>query len=161
MQNLSLNTLEQIERMNNLSRVRKSENNNTETEETKKIFNELRNNFPKERIKKIRRKFYLKEYFKEYLKKLEQKNSLTKQKKQKKERCVEALKKIEKYLKKLKEDLNRLERHQYSDIEDHEYKGIRQIEILFDKINEEDYYKLIKTSGDFNDNYIKYESRGD
>ena len=37
----------------------KSEDNDTEIEETKKIFNELRNNFSKEEIKKIRRKFYV------------------------------------------------------------------------------------------------------
>ena len=98
MQNLSLNELEQIERMNNLSlnelkktaktrsiknyedmpkedlliallksnqshiELLKSENNNnnTEIEETKKIFSKLRNNFSKKEIKKIRRKFYLK-----------------------------------------------------------------------------------------------------
>ena len=38
----------------------KCKDNNMEIEETKKIFNELRNNFSKEEIKKIRRKFYLK-----------------------------------------------------------------------------------------------------
>ena len=108
MQNLSLNDLKLIERMNNFSEklkqiantrriknykdmskedlliallksnqshteLRKTENNNTKIEETKKIFNALRNNFPKERIKKIRRKFYLKEYFKEYFKNLNKK----------------------------------------------------------------------------------------
>ena len=41
--------------------IRKSKDNNTETEETKKLFNELRNNFSKEEIKKIRRKFRFKE----------------------------------------------------------------------------------------------------
>ena len=83
--------------------LRKNEdNNNTEIEETIKIFNKLRNNFSKKEIKKIRRKFYLKEYFKEYLKKLEQKDSLTKQEKQNKERFAEALKKIEEHLKKVK-----------------------------------------------------------
>ena len=53
-----------------------------------------------------------------------------------------------------------MERHQYNDNEDQDYKGIRQIENLFNKINEEDYYKPIKTE-DSNDNYIEYESRGD
>ena len=37
--------------------LRKSEDNNTEIGKTKKIFNEFRNNFSKEEIKKIRRKF--------------------------------------------------------------------------------------------------------
>ena len=69
------------------------------------------------------------------------------------------MKKAEDFFKKLKEDLNRLERHQYDDNEDLDYKGIRQIENLFDKIDDEDYYKPIKTNGAFND--MEYESRGD
>ena len=71
------------------------------------------------------------------------------------------MKKVEKLLKKLKEeDLNRLEKHQYNDNDDLDYKGTRQIENLFDKINE-NYYKPIKTKGAFNNNYMEYESRGD
>ena len=42
--------------------------NNKEIEETKKVFNELRNNFSKEEIKKIRRKFYYIKIVNEYLK---------------------------------------------------------------------------------------------
>ena len=38
--------------------LRKSQCNNEERGETKKLFNELRNNFSKEEIKKIRRKLY-------------------------------------------------------------------------------------------------------
>ena len=53
-----------------------------------------------------------------------------------------------------------MERHQYNDNEDAEHKGIRQIENLFDKINDEDYYNSIKANGAFNDNYTEYESRG-
>ena len=95
MQNFSLNDLEQIERMNNLSKNkleqiaktrrvknykgiskedlliallksnqrhigrRRREDDNVEIGETKKLFNKLRNNFSKEEIKKIRRKFRL------------------------------------------------------------------------------------------------------
>ena len=140
--------------------LRRSEDNNAEIEETKKIFNELRNNFSKEEIKKIRRKFYFKESIDEYLKELEQKDSLTKQEKQEKKRYTRKLQNTEEFLKRLKEDLNRLERHQYSDNEDLEYKEIRQIEKLFNEINE-DYYKPIKTKGALNDNYIEYESKGD
>ena len=55
-----------------------SKDNNTEIRETKKLFNKLRNNFLKEEIKKIRRKFYLKESIEEFLKELEKKDSLTK-----------------------------------------------------------------------------------
>ena len=79
MNNLSQDELEQIARMRhiknyrNLSRedlliallkskqyiaeLRKNKDNNTKKEVTKKIFNELRNNFSKEKTKKIKRKF--------------------------------------------------------------------------------------------------------
>ena len=71
------------------------------------------------------------------------------------------MKKVEKLLKKLKEeDLNRLEKHQYNDKDDLDYKRNRQMEHLFDKINE-NYYKPIKTKGAFNNNYLEYESRGE
>ena len=106
MSNLSINELEKIAKMmhvkshKNMSReellisllkteqsiaeLRKSKDNNAETKETKKIFNELRNRFSKEQIEKIRRKFRFREGISEYLKKLEKKNSLTEQEKQKK-----------------------------------------------------------------------------
>ena len=65
------------------------------------------------------------------------------------------------FLKKQKKKiLKELEKHRYRDNDDLDYKGIRQIEQLFDEINE-DYYKPIKTKGAFSNNYIKYESRGD
>ena len=53
--------------------LRKSQYNNEERGETKKLFNELRNNFSKEEIKKIRRKFYLVESVDKYFKELEKK----------------------------------------------------------------------------------------
>ena len=52
----------------------------------------------------------------------------------------------EKTLKKLEEDINRLEKNRYHDNDDLDYKGIRQIENLFDEIDR-DYYKPIKTKG--------------
>ena len=61
--------------------LRKSEDNNTEIGKTKKIFNEVRNNFSKEEIKKIRRKFCFKEGADEYLKKLEKKRQSNKERK--------------------------------------------------------------------------------
>ena len=182
MNNLSLNKLKQIAKTRSIktnrntskedlliallksnqshTELRRSEDNNTEIGETKKLFNELRNNFSKEEIKKIRRKFRFRESIIEYLKELKQKDSLTKEEKQEKKRYTRKLQNTEEFLKRLKEDLNRLERHQYSDNEDLEYKGIRQIEKLFSKINK-DYYKPMKTKDAFNDNYIQYESRGD
>ena len=61
--------------------LRKSEDNNTEIEETKKIFNELRNNFSRKKLHNIREIFYLKKYIPEYLKELEEKGIFTKQEK--------------------------------------------------------------------------------
>ena len=40
-----------------IAELRRSNDNNAEIEETKKIFNKLRNRFSKEKIKRIRRKF--------------------------------------------------------------------------------------------------------
>ena len=116
--------------------LRKSKDNNAEIEEIKKIFNELRNNFSKKEIKKIKENFSSRE--------LEKKGSLSEQKKRVKKRYTRELKEAEEYFKKLKENLNRLENHQYNNNEDIDYKGMRQIENLFDKIDEEDYYKPIK-----------------
>ena len=61
----------------NIAELRKSKDNNAEIEETKKNFNELRNNFSKREIKKIRIKFSFRESIDKYLKELEQKDSLT------------------------------------------------------------------------------------
>ena len=95
MQNLSQNELEQIAKMRriknykNMSReelliallkskqsraeLRRSKDNSAEIEETKKIFNGLRNRFSKEKIKKIRKKLRFREGIDEYLKELEKK----------------------------------------------------------------------------------------
>ena len=61
--------------------LRKSEDNNTEIGKTKKVFNELRNNFSKEEIKKISRKFRFREGADEYLKNLEKKRQSNKERK--------------------------------------------------------------------------------
>ena len=93
--NLSLNKLKQIAKIRHIknykdmlkedlliallksnkshTELRKSQCNNEERGETKKLFNELRNNFSKEEIKKIRRKFYLVESVDKYFKELEKK----------------------------------------------------------------------------------------
>ena len=122
--NLSQDELEQIEEElliallksnQHHTKLRKSQDNNTETGETKKFFSKLKKKFSKEEIKKIRRKFRFKESIDEYLKELGQKDSLTKQEKQEKKRCTEKLQKPEEFFKKLKEDLNRLKKYQYSD----------------------------------------------
>ena len=50
------------------------------------------------------------------------------------------LESIEEYFKKLKEGLSKLKRHRHNIIHDTEYKGIEEIEYLYNNINEEDYY---------------------
>ena len=82
----------------------KSEDNNTEIEETKKIFNKLRNSLSRKKLHNIRRKFYLKKHIPEYLKE----NILTEQEKKE---DLNSLKKTEKYSEKLKENLNKLKKH--------------------------------------------------
>ena len=88
----------------NHAELQKSEDNNAKIKETKQVFNELRNNFSKEEIRKIRRKFRFKESIDEYLKEPGQKDSLKKQEKQEKKRHTKKLKKAEEFFKKLKED---------------------------------------------------------
>ena len=126
MNNLSLNELKQIAKTRSIknyidmskeelliallksnkshTELRKSEDDNTEIEETKKILNELRNNFSRKEIRNISRKFYSKKGIPEYLKELEKEGILTEQ--EKKEN-LKKLKSIEKYFKKLKENLNK------------------------------------------------------
>ena len=183
MNNLSLNKLKQIAKTRHIKTNRNTSkedllvallksnqshtelwrdiDNNVEIEETKKIFNKLRNNFSKKEVEKIRIKFHNAKEIDEYLKELEQKDSLTEEEKQEKKHYNKKLQEYEEFFKKLKENLNRLERHQHSDNEDLEYKGIRHIEKLFNKINEDYYYKAIKIKGPFNDNCMEYESRRD
>ena len=124
----------------------KIDNSNTEIGETKKLFNDLRNNFLREEIKKHREKIHKKDQVCNNLKEIEQKNSLmTKEKR--------VLKNIVKYFKKLKEDLNKIKKYQYNITSDIRY--------LFNEISKKDYYKPIEIKSVFEGNYIEYESRGD
>ena len=82
----------------------KIDDSNTEIGETKKLFNNLRNNFSREEIKKHREKFHKKEWLYNYLK---GKDSL-----KTKEKSV--LKNIERYFKKLKKDLNKIKIYKYN-----------------------------------------------
>ena len=60
---------------------------------------------------------------------------------------------------KLVRTLDKKEKYKYHDCDDLDYHGIRDIEKLFDNIDD-DYYKPILVKSSFNENY-KYESRGD
>ena len=55
--------------------------------------------------------------------------------------------------------LNKL--NKYYDYDDIEYKGIRDVENLFNQSTHEYYYKPIKTKRPFNGNYIEYQSNRD
>ena len=113
----------------------------TEIEQTKKLFNNLRNNFLKEEIKKHRKKCYKKERVYNYLK---GKDSITTREKG-------VLKNIERYFKKLKKDLNKIKIYQYNITSD--------ISHLFNEITKEDYYEPIEIKSAFDGSYIQYESR--
>ena len=65
------------------------------------------------------------------------------------------------YLRKLLRILNNKEEHGPNDHDDFDYFGIKDIENLFDKVNEEGYYKPILVKSSFNGNYKYNESRED
>ena len=69
------------------------------------------------------------------------------------------IEKIEKNLNELENFLSKTK--EYYDYDDDEYRGIKDIEGLFDLSNDKDYYKSIILNSAFNDNYIQYESKGD
>ena len=56
-----------------------------------------------------------------------------------------------------------LKKSKYLDDDDEEYKGIMDLEHLFEEINEndDDDYRPILVKSSFNDSYNEYESRGD
>ena len=107
----------------------------------KRIFNGLRDKLPKKYRKGMKKKLY----------EIENKVNLSEAEKEKNDE----------YLRKLVRNLNNKEEFNLYDRDDLDYYGIRDIESLFDKANEEDYYKPILFKGSFNCNYKYYESRGD
>ena len=66
-------------------------------------------------------------------------------------------KKLIKHFKKLHDT----KKSKYLDDDDAEYKGITDLELLFDEIDENDYYMPILVKSFYKDGYKKYESRGD
>ena len=83
----------------------------------------------------------------------QKKNNISKKEEKKIKEYHEKQEKNEQYLKQLKENLNKSKK--YYDYDNRDYKGIRDIENLFGEVNEEDYYKPVKTKGAFNNNYIE------
>ena len=67
--------------------------------------------------------------------------------------------KTSKYLDDL--DKRLLELDKYHDYDDHEYRGIKDIEDLFRILIEKDYYKPKLTKSGYNGNYVQYECKKD
>ena len=57
--------------------------------------------------------------------------------------------------------LNKKEKYKYHDRDDLDYHWIRDIENLFDNVNDNDHYKPILIKSSFKGNYKYYEIRGD
>ena len=115
----------------------KIDDSNTEIGETKKLFNNLRNNFSREEIKKHREKFHKKERVYNYLK---GKYGLTTKEKR-------MLKNIGRYFKKLKKYLNKIKIYEYNITHD--------IRNLFNnKISKKDYYEPMEVKSALDGNYI-------
>ena len=122
-------------------------NNNLDDDkigDIKKILNRLRDILSKKYRKEIKKKLYETENMKNPSEAEKEKN--------------------DEYLRKLVRNLNNTRKYHLYDHDDLDYYGIRDIESLFDKANEEDqYYKPILVKSSFNYKYYyKYcESRGD
>ena len=69
--------------------------------------------------------------------------------------------KIDDNLLELVNKLNKKEKYRYHDRDDLDYHGIRDIENVFDSIDDDDYYKSILVKTSFDENYKYYKSRGD
>ena len=79
----------------------------------------------------------------------------------KKKLSDEEKEKIDDNLLELVNKLNKKEKYRYHDRDDLDYHGIRDIENVFDNIDDNDYYKPILVKNSFDENYKYYESRGD
>ena len=67
------------------------------------------------------------------------------------------IKQLKKYFKKLHD----AKKSKYLDDDDVEYKGISDLELLFEEIDENDYYRPILVKSFHKEGYKEYESRGD
>ena len=67
--------------------------------------------------------------------------------------------KTSKYLDELDKRIVKLDK--YHDYDDYEYKGIKDIEELFQISIDKDYYEPKLTKSGYNKNYVQYESKGD
>ena len=122
-----------------LSRALKASENkdNTRIEKIREEIKKLSHKFSRQELKEIRKDLYEIKNKKGRLKSKKTKNNLNK----------------------LEERIYKLNR--YYDYNDVKYRGIRDIKDLFDLSISEDYYKPIIVNTAFNNNYIRYESKGD
>ena len=121
-----------------LDALKTSENKNkTRIEKIREEIKKLQHKFFRQELKKIKKNLY----------EIENKKGLS------------ASKETKKYLNKLEEKIYKL--IEYYDYDENEYRGIRDLRDLFDSSISEDYYRPIIVKGAFNNNYIKYESKGD
>ena len=121
-----------------LDALKTSENKNkTRIEKIREEIKKLQHKFFRQELKKIKKNLY----------EIENKKGLS------------ASKETKKYLNKLEEKIYKL--IEYYDYDEIEYRGIRDLRDLFDSSISEDYYRPIIVKGAFNNNYIKYESKGD
>ena len=68
--------------------------------------------------------------------------------------------KIDDNLLELVNKLNKKEKNRYHDRDDWDYHGLKDIENMFDNIDD-NYYRPILVKSSFNESYKYYESRGD
>ena len=115
-------------------------------QEARKLLNERRSNLSHKETSEIRKKLYEKEAIYNFLKEKEQNGSLTNEEKK-------VLKKINRYLKNFKNDLDKLQKYQYN--------ITYGLDKLFNRLNEDEYYKPTEVKTAFNGSYVLYESKGD
>ena len=106
-------------------------------EKIREEIKKLSHNFSRQELKEIKKNLY----------KIENK------------KAISTSKKTEKYLNKLEEKIYKL--NKYYDYDDIEYSGLRNVRDLSVLSISEDYYKPIIVKSAFNNNYIRYESKGD
>ena len=114
--------------------------------ESRKLFNERRNNLSHKEINEIREKLNKKKIVYNFLKEKEQEGSLTNRQKR-------VLKNIDKYLKNFRNYLEKLQKYQYNITYGLDY--------LLNKLDERDYYEPREVKSAFDGSYMLYESRGD
>ena len=112
-------------------------NDNNEISDIRRILNRLRDILPKKDRKEIKDKLY----------KIERQRNISEEEQD--------------YLIKLARILNSKEQHSLYDCGGFNYYGIRDVENLFDKASEENYYKPTFVKSSHKGNYKYYECNGD